>query len=100
MSAARRLWSRDAPAEAAVTRCLARRDGAGEVGGTAGGGEIQCREEGCRGRQPRLSERAGGSQRWEGPAALGARGRSLAGTPSECVPTEKYHVKQSAESRL
>lgn len=31
---------------------------------------------------------------------LGARGRSLAGTPNECVSTEKYHVKQSAESRL
>lgn len=76
--------------------------GGGRSGGDGeeGGGRMQCREEGCRGRWPRLSERAGGSQRWEGPAALGARGRSLAGTPSECVPTEKYHVKQSAESRL
>lgn len=41
MSAARRLWSRDAPAEAAVTRCLARRDGAGEVGGRGGGDTVQ-----------------------------------------------------------
>lgn len=65
-----------------------------------GGEEGEYREEGCRGRRPRLSERAEGSQRWEGPAALGATGRRLAGTPSECVPTEKDHVKQSAESRL
>lgn len=42
MSAARRLWSRDAPAEAAVTRCLARPEGEGREG-------VQCREEGCRG---------------------------------------------------
>lgn len=38
MPAARRLWSRDAPAEAAVTRCLARREGEGEAGGGRGGG--------------------------------------------------------------
>lgn len=98
MSAARRLWSRDAPAEAAVTRCLARRDGAGEAG--RGGGGIQLQGGGLSRSPAALSERAEGSQRWEGPAALGARGRSLAGTPSECVPTEKDHVKQSAESRL
>lgn len=30
----------------------------------------------------------------------GAKGRGSARTPSQCVPTEKYHVKQSAASRL
>ena len=30
------LWSRDAPAEAAVTRCLARRAGGGAAGGEEG----------------------------------------------------------------
>lgn len=64
MSAARRLWSRDAPAEAAVPAVwLARRGGAGR-------GELQCREEGCRGHGQWPSERAG-SWRWEGP--LGGR---------------------------
>lgn len=63
MSGARRLWSRDAPAEAAVTRCLARQEGEGRKG-------VQSREAGCRGHGQRLSKRAG-SWGWEEP--LGGR---------------------------